>query len=136
MSENNIQFKLPKTVRHKEAKKLICNLVRDMNDKGELSPFDVALLHRMSTAYEMYLCCVDEITANGMTMTNIKGEKVKRPEVNIMKENWSQFLELAKEFGLTTMSRGKIRALKKGTTVEAESPLDKFLERRKQDNEG
>lgn len=129
MSENNIQFRLPKTVKHKEAKKLICNLVRDMNEKGELAPFDVALLHRMSTAYEMYLCCVDVIMENGMVMTNKKGEKVKRPEVNIMKENWSQFLELAKEFGLTTMSRGKIKALKKGADVEAESPLDKFLDK-------
>lgn len=129
MSENNIQFRLPKTVKHKEAKKLICNLVRDMNEKGELAPFDVALLHRMSTAYEMYLCCVDVIMENGMVMTNKKGEKVKRPEVNIMKENWSQFLELAKEFGLTTMSRGKIKALKKGVDVEAESPLDKFLDK-------
>lgn len=36
MSENLVQFKLPKTVKHKEAKKLICNLVRDMNEKESL----------------------------------------------------------------------------------------------------
>ena len=95
-----VQFKLPKNVKHKEAKKLICNLVRDMNERGELAPFDVALLHRMATAYEMYLICVDKITTDGMTMTNKKGELVKRPEVNILKENWSQFLELAKELSL------------------------------------
>ena len=69
-----VQFRLPKTVKHKEAKKLICELVRDMNEKGELAPFDVALLHRMSTAYEMYLVCVDKITQDGMTMKNKKGE--------------------------------------------------------------
>ena len=127
MSENLVQFKLPKTVKHKEAKKLICNLVRDMNEKGELTPFDTALLHRMATAYEMYLTCVDVITENGMVMKNLKGEMVKRPEVNIMKENWSQFLELAKEFGLTTMSRGKIKALRRAKDDEAVSPLDEFL---------
>lgn len=130
MSENLVQFKLPKTVKHKEAKKLICNLVRDMNEKGELTPFDTALLHRMATAYEMYLTCVDVITENGMVMENLKGEKVKRPEVNIMKENWSQFLELAKEFGLTTMSRGKIKALRRAKDDEAVSPLDEFLKNR------
>ena len=130
MSENLVQFKLPKTVKHKEAKKLICNLVRDMNEKGELTPFDTALLHRMATAYEMYLTCVDVITENGMVMENLKGEKVKRPEVNIMKENWSQFLELAKEFGLTTMSRGKIKALRRAKDDEAVSPLEEFLKNR------
>ena len=130
MSENLVQFKLPKTVKHKEAKKLICNLVRDMNEKGELTPFDTALHHRMATAYEMYLTCVDVITENGMVMENLKGEKVKRPEVNIMKENWSQFLELAKEFGLTTMSRGKIKALRRAKDDEAVSPLEEFLKNR------
>ena len=130
MSENLVQFKLPKTVKHKEAKKLICNLVRDMNEKGELTPFDTALLHRMATAYEMYLTCVDVITENGMVMENLKREKVKRPEVNIMKENWSQFLELAKEFGLTTMSRGKIKALRRAKDDEAVSPLDEFFKNR------
>ena len=73
-----VQFKLPKNVKHKEAKKLICTLVRDMNERGELAPFDVALLHRMATAYEMYLICVDKITEDGMTMKNKKGEKAWR----------------------------------------------------------
>lgn len=121
-----VQFKLPKNVKHKEAKKLICNLVRDMNERGELAPFDVALLHRMATAYEMYLICVDKITTDGMTMKNNKGELVKRPEVNILKENWSQFLELAKEFGLTAMSKRKLKTMK-NIDEAIQSPLKDYL---------
>ncbi len=121
-----VQFKLPKNVKHKEAKKLICNLVRDMNERGKLAPFDVALLHRMATAYEMYLICVDKITTDGMTMTNKKGELVKRPEVNILKENWSQFLELAKEFGLTAMSKRKLKTMK-NIDEAIQSPLKEYL---------
>ena len=121
-----VQFKLPKNVKHKEAKKLICNLVRDMNERGELAPFDVALLHRMATAYEMYLICVDKITTDGMTMTNKKGELVKRPEVNILKENWSQFLELAKEIGLTAMSKRKLKTMK-NIDEAIQSPLKEYL---------
>lgn len=121
-----VQFKLPKNVKHKEAKKLICNLVRDMNERGELAPFDVALLHRMATAYEMYLICVDKITTDGMTMANKKGELVKRPEVNILKENWSQFLELAKEFGLTAMSKRKLKTMK-NIDEAIQSPLKDYL---------
>jgi P27 family predicted phage terminase small subunit len=121
-----VQFKLPKNVKHKEAKKLICNLVRDMNERGELAPFDVALLHRMATSYEMYLICVDKITTDGMTMINKKGEMVKRPEVNILKENWSQFLELAKEFGLTAMSKRKLKTMK-NIDEAIQSPLKEYL---------
>lgn len=121
-----VQFKLPKNVKHKEAKKLICNLVRDMNERGELAPFDVALLHRMATAYEMYLICVDKITTDGMTMINKKEEIVKRPEVNILKENWSQFLELAKEFGLTAMSKRKLKTMK-NIDEAIQSPLKEYL---------
>ncbi len=121
-----VQFKLPKNVKHKEAKKLICTLVRDMNERGELAPFDVALLHRMATAYEMYLICVDKITEDGMTMKNKKGEMVKRPEVNILKENWSQFLELAKEFGLTAMSKRKLKTMK-NIDETIQSPLKEYL---------
>lgn len=121
-----VQFKLPKNVKHKEAKKLICNLVRDMNERSELAPFDVALLHRMATAYEIYLICVDKITTDGMTMTNKKGELVKRPEVNILKENWSQFLELAKEFGLTAMSKRKLKTMK-NIDEAIQSPLKEYL---------
>lgn len=121
-----VQFKLPKNVKHKEAKKLICNLVRDMNERGELAHFDVALLHRMATAYEMYLICVDKITTDGMTMINKKGELVKRPEVNILKENWSQFLELAKEFGLTAMSKRKLKTMK-NIDEAIQSPLKEYL---------
>lgn len=38
-------------------------------------------------------------------MVNIKGEVVKRPEVNILKESWSQYLDIAKEYGFTPRSR-------------------------------
>jgi phage terminase small subunit len=57
-------------------------------------------------------------------MVNLKGEVVKRPEVNIQKENWAQFLELAKEYGLTAKS-GKI--LKLNSNEEEDSAFDKFV---------
>jgi len=43
-------------------------------------------------------------------MENLKGELVKRPEANLLKESWSQYLELAKEYGLTAKSKGQIKS--------------------------
>lgn len=119
-------FKLPKTVRHKDARKLINELVRALNEDGELTSFDTALLHRMATAYDAYLSCVEAIAENGMTMKNLKGEVVKRPEANLLRENWAQFLELAKEYGLTTKSRAQIKSRIQDAKGEA-SPIEEFF---------
>ena len=52
------------------------------------------------------------------------GDTVKRPEVNIQKENWAQFLEIAKEYGLTAKSG---RILKLSVTEDEESPFERFV---------
>lgn len=123
-----VVFRIPKTIQHKDARKLIGNLVKELNEKGSLTEFDIALLHRMSTAYDMYLTCVDVLNEKGMTMLNIKGETVKRPEANLLRENWSQFLELAKEFGLTVKSKNSLKSMQ-GYDNE-KSPLEEYLETR------
>jgi len=115
-------FKIPKTIKHKDARKIISSFVRDLNNRGVLSEYDIPNLHRMATAYDSYLSCVDTISRDGMTMTNIKGEEVKRPEMNILKESWSQYLDLAKEYGFTMKSKGQIKAL--SSSDDEECPMD------------
>ena len=118
-------FKIPKTIKHKDARKIISSFVRDLNNRGVLSEYDIPNLHRMATAYDTYLSCVDVISSDGMTMINLKGEKVKRPEMNILKESWSQYLDLAKEYGFTMKSKGQIKALSSGD--DEDCPLDSFV---------
>lgn len=120
-----ISFKLPETIEHEEVYKMVTALVKRLNAKEMLDLADIPQLHRMATAYDMYLKCVDVIAREGMTMTNLKGETVKRPEANLLKESWSQYLELAREYGLTAKSKGQIKALSQGD--EEESPIDRFI---------
>lgn len=129
MNDEKIIFKLPKYIKYKEARKVICNIVRQLNDAGVLTPADIPQLHRMATAYDCYLDCVRVISEKGMVMVNLKGETVKRPEANLLRESWSQYLEIAKEYGLTTKSKGQIRAFH---IEEEESPLDKFVKGKKE----
>lgn len=107
ISENkkDITFSLPKTIKHKETRKIIAGIVRDLSRNGELNIGDLPQLHRMATAYDCYLTCVDVISEKGMTMKNLKGEEVKRPEANLLKENWAQYLDIAKEYGFTPRSK-------------------------------
>lgn len=125
-----ISFKLPEAIKHKEARKIISDLVRQLNEREMLESADIPQLHRMATAYDTYLECVDILSEKGMTMENLKGETVKRPEANLLKESWSQYLELAKEYGLTAKSKGQIKALS-GNENE-ESPMDAFLKGKKE----
>lgn len=125
MGTKKIRFTLPPTIKHKEVKKLMRELVKELNDSERLTMADVPQLHRMATAYDTYLTCEEVIAREGITMVNLKGETVKRPEVNIQKESWAQYLELAKEYGLTKKSKGQIKSLKADPAVE--SPINEFL---------
>lgn len=119
------KFLIPKSIKHKETKEMIANLMQSYEDKGnKITLSDYPSFHRMATSYDLYLTCTEIIAEEGATMRNLKGEIVKRPEVNIQKENWAQFLELAKEYGMTAKS-GKV--LKMNTIDEDESPFDKFV---------
>ena len=128
--KKKISFKLPETIKHKEARKIISDLVKQLNDRGQLEIADIPQLHRMATAYDAYLECVEVLAQDGMTMKNLKGEWVKRPEANLLKENWSQYLELAKEYGLTAKSKGQIKAMNAGDNEEA--PLEAYLKGKKE----
>lgn len=117
-------FRLPESIKHPEARKAMTSIVRHLNAADILTPSDIPQLHRMATAYNTYLECVDVISYKGMTMTNLKGETVKRPEANLLRESWSQYLEIAKEYGLTTKSRGQIKSMQPD---KEDSPLDSYL---------
>lgn len=133
MEKRKISFRLPKTVTYKEARKTISDIVRQIEDERELEASDIPQLHRMATAYNAYIDCVRTVSEKGLTMKNIKGEMVKRPEANLLKENWSQYLELAKEYGLTAKSKSLIRG--KSATREEDSPADEYFRKKAAQNE-
>lgn len=124
--KKKISFRLPKTITYKEARRAISDIVRQIEEMRDLEASDIPQLHRMATAYNAYLHCVAVISEKGLTMNNIKGECVKRPEANLLKENWSQYLELAKEYGLTAKSRSQIQGKQRPETGEI-SPADDYF---------
>lgn len=127
--KGKISFRLPKTVIYKEAKKVICDIVRQIEAERDLMASDIPLLHRMATAYNAYIACTIVVAEQGLTMENLKGEWVKRPEANLLKENWAQYLELAKEYGLTAKSRSQIRG-KVTESGEEDSPADEYFKKK------
>lgn len=85
---------------------------------------DIPQLHRMATAYDCYLECVDVVSEQGLTMKNLKGEIVKRPEANIMRESWTQYLDIAKEYGFTPRSKKMTRG---NVDSKEDTPADDFF---------
>lgn len=116
---------MPRCIKHKQTKEMIAALINGMEERGgKITSMDHPSLHRMATSYDLYLTCTETIAEKGATMVNLKGEVVKRPEVNIQKENWAQFLELAKEYGLTAKSG---RLLKMNEGEDEDSAFEKFV---------
>lgn len=75
--KKKLVFRCPASVKHDETKKMMLGIVRILNDKGMLDVTDIPQLHRMATAYDTYLRCLDVLAENGYTMTNGKGEPLR-----------------------------------------------------------
>ena len=123
-SDGNAVSEVPITVRHEETMLVIRGIVETLMESGGLSAGDIPQVHRMATAYDGYLDCVAVLAERGMTSVNARGETVKRPEVNIMRDSWTQYLTIAREYGLTPRSR-KIVGTDMGD--DTGSPLDDFF---------
>lgn len=116
---------IPESLKNPETREVIKAIVKELKKQGGgLDAGDIPAIHRMATAFDLYLTCAKILHEEGATMINAKGESVKRPEANILKENWAQYLELAKEYGFTARSRI-------GLNVEQDddSPFEMFLKR-------
>lgn len=122
-----MRFTLSKRIKHSETRSVIKDHVSRIQAEHDLTGSDISQLNRMATAYEMYLECSDVIFEQGATMENLKGETVKRPEVNIQKEAWAQYLELLKEYGLTKKSRKQMQGLADDMDKQ-KSPLETLVE--------
>lgn len=124
-----VKFEIPDTIKHEEVRIYMRAVVKKLTAEKAFDATDIPQLRRMATAYDQYLKCEEFISDNGSTVVNFKGETVKHPMFNIMRENWNQFLELSKEYGFTMKSKSKI---KKGKSEkEEDTPLDKYFKGRK-----
>ena len=94
---------------------------------GKNHPVGIPQFHRMVTCYDIYIGCFEVVAEKGSTMTNQRGECVKRPEVNIMRENWAQYLEIAKQYGFTPRSSKMTPS--SGNEVK-DTPADQFFSER------
>lgn len=123
-----LKFKIPDTVKHEEVKVYMRAVVKKLSDDNSLEATDFPQLRRMAKSYDDYLACEDWLSDNEPIMINKKGEEVKHPYVNIQRECWNQFLELAKEYGFTMKSKS---GMKSNSAGEEKSPLDRFEDKYK-----
>lgn len=119
-----VAFVMPAGVRHMPEIQAVIDLIKQYADTHGVSLADIPQFHRMVTCYDIYIGCYEVISEDGATMINARGECVKRPEVNIMRENWAQYLEIAKQYGLTP--RSSKMTLLSGDEAK-DTPADQFF---------
>lgn len=128
----SIKFELPKSVKHDETKAVMEAIVRQLRKEGRLRPIDLPQLHRMATSYDLYITANEEIARTGAVMINIKGEVVKHPYTNIVREMWNEFLRIAREYGVTPKSEAQMSSHKPTKQDKAEkTPLETYFQGKK-----
>ncbi len=130
-SDKKFTYRIPKIIKHKETREMMRGVVEELTTRGTgLTRADAPMLNRLATSYDRYWDAVVFLSENDPVVINKKGEEVKHPMVNIEKEAWTQYLTVAKEYGLTVMSGVKIKA-KNPQKPEAEtSPIMKYINKR------
>lgn len=124
----NFKYKVPKVVKHSETKDMMKGIVAELVSREvELTAADIPFLNRLATSYDQYWDSVVYLSQHDMIAVNKKGEEVKHPMVNIGREAWTQFLSLAKEYGLTVASSVKIKAKAPTSKDDADAPIKKFI---------
>lgn len=121
-------YRIPSVIKYKETKDMMRGVVAELNARGVLTPADLPMLNRLATSYDRYWDAVTFLSYSPAVTVNKKGEEVKHPMVNIEKEMWTQFLTVAKEYGLTKRSgvqiSGKIPQKK---TDDDDNPSSKWF---------
>ena len=93
--DRKIAFVIPGGIKHLSEIQAVIDLIKQYSESHGVALADIPQFHRMVTCYDIYIGCFEVVAEKGSTMTNKRGECVKRPEVNIMRENWAQYLEIA-----------------------------------------
>lgn len=121
-------YRVPAIIKHDETKKVMKGVLAELADRGVvLTHADVPLLNRLATSYDRYWDAVVYLSANDSITINKKGEEVKHPMVNIEKEAWTQYLTVAKEYGLTIASGVKIKAKQPTEKEDLDAPIKKYI---------
>lgn len=123
------KYKVPKVIKHDETRDMMKGIVAELISREvELTAADIPFLNRLATSYDQYWDSVVFLSQNDMIFVNKKGEEVKHPMVNIGREAWTQFLSLAKEYGLTVASSVKIKAKTPIQKEDADAPIKKYIQ--------
>lgn len=128
--KKKFNYRVPKIIKHKETRDMMRGVVAELEDRDIVLSFaDTPMLNRLATSYDRYWDAVVYLSTNDAITINKKGEEVKHPMVNIEKEAWTQFLTVAKEYGLTIASGVKIKAKQPASKDDSNAPITKYIPR-------
>jgi P27 family predicted phage terminase small subunit len=129
MNVANFKYRIPKIIKYPETKAMMKAVVEELTTRAPLTYADIPMLNRLATSYDRYWDAVVYLSENDAVTVNKKGEEVKHPMVNIEKEAWTQFLTVAKEYGLTVRSGVQINSKKPQKPEEDTSPINKWIDK-------
>lgn len=108
-----------------EAKEYIAEVIKELNKDNNLKKVDTAAIHMLAISYSQFIQASRQMSEEGATINNYRGDPVKHPAVNIAKDALSQAMRIITEYGLTLKSRESMSATKSDDNTG--SPLMDFI---------
>lgn len=108
-----------------EAKDYIAEVVKDLNRNNNLKKVDIGAIHMLAISYSQFIQASRQVSTEGATISNYRGDPIKHPAVNISKDALAQAMRIITEYGLTLKSRESMAVTKKDDKTD--SPLGDFF---------
>lgn len=111
-----INYKIPKGL-EPEAERFSKIIVAHIDaNQDNFNEVDEGAIDIMIDAYNNFIKCKKILSEEGLTITNVQGNTVSHPAVKIMNDSKSQYINICKDYGFTSLSRKKF---KKETTDDS-----------------
>jgi len=102
-------------------KKLYRKIAKQLVDKRLIDLEDFELIKNFVIMQDAINQCTDHINANGLTLTNLKGEVMVNPHIKIRQESMSRAHALSRSLGLDPKSRSDIETNNRRTNKVEDS---------------
>jgi len=121
-----IKYIAPATLKNPDSKQFITDVIKQIEEKRQITRVDFASLNMLVISYDSYLTASDILNQEGFTVLDSRSVMKSHPCISVVNKMFNQVITLLNQFELTNKSD------KQNDKVEDKelTPLDKFFSKK------
>lgn len=94
----------------------IKQIINQLKDDNKISNDDQLSIYMLAEAMEEYIQAKEDVDTHGAVQSGDSGRRYVNPSCNLAHIAWGNVMAILKQYGLTTMSKGKIKYINNPNT--------------------